>query len=259
MFSIHFTLENFEYFLLILTRISMFVVVAPFFSISNTPGRVKIGFSALVSLLLYFVVDFSALNYSTVVGYAFLVIREALTGLIIGFSTYCCTFIILLAGNMIDMNIGLSMAQEYDPTLKTQVSISGTLYNNFLMILLILSGMHRYIFKTFCDAFSLIPIGGTIFRWDSLFKSTAIFMADVFVIAFRIVLPVFAVIMILNAILGIMVKVAPQIHMFSVGAQMKIIVGFTVLFLTVFLLPEVAAFIFKEMKKMLELYLQGLY
>ena len=65
--------------------------------------------------------------------------------------------------------------------------------------------------------------------------------------------------MILNAILGIMVKVAPQIHMFSVGAQLKIIVGFVVLFLTIFLLPDVAAFIFKEMKKMQTLFIQGLY
>ncbi|MBR1622456.1 MAG: flagellar biosynthetic protein FliR [Pseudobutyrivibrio sp.] len=259
MFSVDFTLQNFEYYLLLLTRISMFVVVAPFFNTSNTPARVKVGFSALVALLLYFVVDFSDLNYSTVIGYAFLVVREAVTGLIIGFATFCCNFIILLAGNMIDMNTGLSMAQEYDPSLRTETSVTGTLYNNFIMILLILSGMHRYIFKTFVDAYTLIPIGGTIFKWDSLMASTVTFITDIFVISFRIVLPVFAVIMILNAVLGIMVKVAPQIHMFSVGAQLKIIVGFTILFLTVFLLPDIAAFIFKEMKKMLSLYLQGLY
>ena len=259
MFSIDFTLRNFEYFLLLLTRISMFVVVAPFFNTSNTPARVKVGFSAIVSLLLYFVVDFSTLDYSTVTGYAFLVVREAVTGLIIGFSTYCCNFIMLLAGHMIDMNTGLSMAQEYDPSLRTETSVTGTLYNNFIMILLILSGMHRYIFQTFCDAYKLIPIGGTVFKWDSLFTSTIKFISDVFVIGFRIVLPVFAVIMVLNAILGVMVKVAPQIHMFSVGAQLKIIVGFTVLLLTVFLLPDIATFIFKEMKTMMTLYLQGLY
>ena len=259
MFSIDFTLRNFEYFLLLLTRISMFVVVAPFFNTSNTPARVKIGFSAIVALLLYFVVDFSALDYSTVTGYAFLVVREAVTGLIIGFSTFCCNFIVLLAGHMIDMNIGLSMAQEYDPALRTETSVTGTLYNNFIMILLILSGMHRYIFQTFCDAYKLIPIGGTIFKWDSLLTSTIKFITDIFVIGFRIILPVFAVIMLLNAILGIMVKVAPQIHMFSVGAQLKIIVGFVILFLTVFLLPDIAAFIFKEMKLMMSLYLQGLY
>ncbi len=259
MFSVDFTLQNFEYFLLILTRISMFVVVAPFFNTRNTPAMAKIGFSAIVSLMLYFVVDFSALNYSTVVGYAFLVIREAITGLLIGFSTYCCTFIIQLAGHMIDMNIGLSMAQEFDPSIGSETSVSGLLYNQFIMILLILSGMHRYILRTFCDAFELIPLGGAIFEWDSLMSSILIFISDVFVISFRIILPIFAVIMVLNAILGIMVKVAPQIHMFSVGAQLKIIVGFVILFLTVFLLPNVAAFIFKEMKYLMALFLQGMY
>ncbi len=259
MFSVDFTLQNFEYYLLLLTRISMFVVVAPFFNTSNTPARVKVGFSAIVALLLYFVVDFNDLNYSTVTGYAFLVVKEAITGLLIGFSTYCCNFIILLAGNMIDMNIGLSMAQEYDPSLRTETAITGMLYNYFILILLILSGMHRFIFKTFCDAYTLIPVGGTIFRWDSLLTSTITFFSEIFIIGFRITLPVFAVIMLLNAILGVMVKVAPQIHMFSVGAQLKIIVGFVILFLTVFLLPDIAAFIFKEMKKMLSLFLQGMY
>ncbi len=259
MFSADFTLENFEYYLLILTRISMFVVVAPFFNMRNTPNRVKIGFSAVVALLLYFVVPFDDLNYSTVVGYAFLVVKEALTGIIIGFAAYCCNFIILLAGTMIDMNIGLSMAQEYDPLLQTQNSITGTLYNQFILVLLIISGMHRYIFRTLCDAYSLIPIGGAVFDWGSLSASIIKFISDIYIIAFRIELPVFAVIMVLNAVLGVMVKVAPQIHMFSVGAQLKIIIGFTVLFLTVFLLPSVANFIFEEMKTMMALFIKGLY
>lgn len=259
MFSVDFTLQNFEYYLLILTRISMFVVVAPFFNTSNTPARVKVGFSAVVSLLLYFVVPLNDLNYSTVVGYAFLVIREAITGLLIGFSTYCCNFIILLAGQIIDMNIGISMAQEYDPSLRTNAAITGTLYNFFIMMLLIISDMHRYIFRSFCDAFELIPIGATIFRWDSLVLSMIKFMSDIFVIALRISLPVFAVIMVLNAVLGITVKVAPQIHMFSIGAQLKILTGFGVLFLTVFLLPEIADFIFKEMRTMMVSFMKGLY
>ncbi len=237
----------------------MFVVVAPFFNTRNTPAMVKIGFSAIVSLLLYFVVPFDALNYSTVVGYAFLVVKEALTGLIIGFAAYCCNFIILLAGNMIDMNIGLSMAQEYDPQTFAQNSVTGTLYNQFVIMLLIVSGMHRYLINAFVDAFNLIPLGGTIFRWDSLSLSIIEFITDIFVIAFRISLPVFAVIMVLNAVLGIMAKVAPQIHMFSVGAQLKIIVGFIALFLTVFLLPNIASFIFEEMKKMIVLFIQGLH
>ncbi len=237
----------------------MFVVVAPFFNTNNTPVRIKIGFSAIVSLLLYFVLPFEDLNYETVVGYAFLVVKEAITGLILGFATNCANSIILLAGNMIDTDTGFSMAQEYDPTLRTEASITGLLYNYFIMILLVVSDMHRYIFKSFCDAYELIPIGKTIFKWDSLSLSVITYMGDIFIIAFRIVLPVFACIMILNAVLGIMVKVAPQINMFSVGAQMKILLGFAVMFLTIFLLPEIANYIFTEMKTMMVSFIKGLY
>lgn len=80
-----------------------------------------------------------------------------------------------------------------------------------------------------------------------------------FVIAFRIVLPVFACMMILNCILGIMAKVAPQMNMFAVGMQMKVLLGLTVLFLTVMLLPGISDFVFKEMKRMIVSMIEGMY
>ena len=65
--------------------------------------------------------------------------------------------------------------------------------------------------------------------------------------------------MILNCILGILAKVAPQMNMFAVGMQIKILVGFGVLFLTISLLPGIASFIFTEMKKMMVLFIEGMY
>ena len=84
-------------------------------------------------------------------------------------------------------------------------------------------------------------------------------MGDMFVIAFRIVLPVFACMMILNCILGIMAKVAPQMNMFAVGIQLKVLLGMAVLFLTVMLLPGIADFIFTEMKRMVVSMIEGMY
>ena len=54
-------------------------------------------------------------------------------------------------------------------------------------------------------------------------------------------------------------KVAPQMNMFSVGMQLKVLVGFIVLFLTVFLLPSVADYIFSEIKTMVKLIAEGMY
>ena len=89
-------------------------------------------------------------------------------------------------------------------------------------------------------------------------NSAVRFMGDYVLIGFRIMLPIFCAMLMLNAILGIMAKVSPQMNMFAVGVQLKIIVGLTVLFLTTGLLPFAADMIFEEMKKMMVLFVQGM-
>ncbi len=85
------------------------------------------------------------------------------------------------------------------------------------------------------------------------------FITDLMVLGFRIVLPIFATSMILNCILGIMAKVAPQMNMFAVGMQLKILIGFSIIFLTIVLLPDIANIIFREMRKMIVSVIEGMY
>ena len=251
MFTYNFSVRDLEYFLLILTRISCFVYTAPFFSTANVPKRVKLGLSFFIAMILYrFVIPHSSLNYTTIMGYAALVISEAACGLAIGFVAEICMSVLSLAGSRIDMDIGLSMVQMFDPTSRQQIGFSGTLYRYAILLLLIGTNMHHWLLRAFVDAFSLIPIGHINVRMESMVAVIVGFMTDAFIIAFRIYLPIFAVMMLLNSILGILAKVAPQLNMFAVGMQLKILVGFSALILTAGLLPQMSDFIFSQMKNM---------
>ena len=254
-----FSLETFEIFLLILVRVSCFLSLAPFYGMKNVPGKVKIGLAFFVSILIFGFVDQSYVEYTGVIGYAVIVLKEGITGLLIGLAANVCNSIILFAGNIIDMDIGLAMAMEFDPINNTQVTITGNLYNYFILLLLVATNMHHYILQAMVDAFTVIPINGQVFDWDSLLTSMTRYMGDMFVIAFRIVLPVFACIMILNCILGIMAKVSPQMNMFAVGMQLKVLVGLAVLLLTITLLPSIGNIIFTEMKRLMVLFIEGMY
>ena len=254
-----FSLLTFEYFLLILVRISCFVFIAPFFGMKNTPGRVKIGFSFFVSLILYHVLPKESLEYTGIVGYSIIVIKEGITGLLIGYGANICNSIILLAGNLIDMNIGLSMAQEYNPQTQTQASVSGNFYYYLVLMLLIITNMHHYILRALTDAYQLIPVNGQIFQMDYLLQGMLTYLLDSFVIVFRITLPIFACIMILNCILGIMAKVSPQMNMFAVGMQLKVLVGLVIMLITVGLMVNVSDFIFEEMKRTIVSMIKGMY
>lgn len=254
-----FSLETFEIFLLILVRVSCFMVLAPFYGMTNVPAKLKIGLSFFVSILIFGFVDQSYVEYTGIIGYAVIVLKEGITGLLLGLAANVCNSIILFAGNIIDMDIGLAMAMEFDPINNTQVTITGNLYNYFILLLLVATNMHHFILNAFVDAFTVVPINGQAFDWNSLLTSMTRYMGDMFVIAFRIVLPVFACIMILNCILGIMAKVSPQMNMFAVGMQLKVMVGLLVLLLTVELLPSIANFIFTEMKRLMVLFIEGMY
>ncbi|MDE6903447.1 MAG: flagellar biosynthetic protein FliR [Lachnospiraceae bacterium] len=254
-----FSLLTFEYFLLILVRISCFVYIAPFFGMSNTPGRLKIGFSFFVSLIMYQILPKEELVYTGIVGYSIIVIKEGITGLLIGFGANICNSIILLAGNLIDINIGFAMATEYNPQMRTQASVSANMYNYLILLLLVVTNMHHYILRAVADSYQLIPVNGQVFQWDSLMQGMVTYMVDSFVIAFRIILPVFACIMILNCILGIMAKVSPQMNMFAVGMQLKVLCGLVIMFLTIGLLTNAADFIFDEMKRMIVFMVKGMY
>lgn len=259
MVNYSFSLHNLEYFLLIFVRISCFVYVAPFLGQSEVPRQVKIGLSAFVSLLLYNVLQRPELNYTDVIGYAVIVFQEGITGLLIGFSANICNSIVLFAGNIIDMDIGLSMATIFNPETNSDSTISGNFYQKIIILILIASNMHLYILRAIGDSFSVIPIGGTQFNWQHIADTLGTYMCDMGVIGFRIYLPFFACVMILNCILGIMAKVAPQMNMFAVGMQLKVLVGFAVMFLTVILLPDAADFISDEMKKMVVMIIEGLH
>jgi len=250
-------IHNLEFFLLILIRLSMFVYSAPFFSQKGIPNQVKIGFAFFLSILLYGVIgDKTIPVYSTVWGYAVLVLREALTGLVIGFSASICTSIVSFAGRIIDMESGLSMANLIDPTTNMMESMTGVLYQYIITLMLIISGMYEYIIRALAETFELIPVAGAVFEEERMLSSMITFLEDYMSIGFRICLPVFAVMLLLNAVLGIMTKVAPQVNMFAVGMQLKVLVGLTTLFLSVGMLPTVNQMIFNEVKKMMAVFVQ---
>lgn len=259
MIEYSFSIVELQYFLLVFTRVSCFIFIAPFYSMTNTPRQVRAGLSIFVSYLIYqALAPHEPIVYDTLLGYATIVIKEGLTGLLVGYGANICNSIIVFAGRIIDMDIGLAMANQLDPTTKENASITGVFYQYVVMLMLLVSDMHRYILKALVETYTLIPINGAVFDRDRLLGSMLDFLTDYISIGFRICLPVFCVILILNVVLGILAKVSPQMNMFAVGIQIKLLVGLGVLFLTIGMLPYISDFIFTEIKTMMVSFVEAM-
>ena len=78
-------------------------------------------------------------------------------------------------------------------------------------------------------------------------------------IGFRIALPVFATILLVNSILGILAKIAPQMNMFVIGLQLKVLAGLIILLAMAGMLPVISDFIFDQIKKMIIFTVEGMH
>ena len=158
--------------------------------------------------------------------------------------------ILAFAGQIMDMEIGFSMINQLDPVTRIRTSISANLYGYLILLLMIITNLHHYFLRAVMDSYQVIGLGEAMFP-PNMYRLMVRFIIDYFIIAMRIVLPIFAAILVVNTILGILAKVAPQMNMFVIGMQLKIFVGLIIFYLILGLTPSVADYIFNEMKELL--------
>jgi flagellar biosynthetic protein FliR len=245
------TIEGFDFFLLILVRITGFIYTAPFFSLKNVPIRVKTGLSIFLTIILFYSIPGKQPEYYGVIGYAILIVKELIVGVLMGYFSNIAYHILSFSGQMMDMEIGFSMANEFNPISQVQTTITSNLYGYLVMLIMMISNLHHYFLKAMIDSFKIIGVGKAIFHTD-LYKVMVHFITEYFIIGFRIVLPIFASILMVNTILAILAKVAPQMNMFVIGMQLKVLVGLFVLSFVIQLIPSVSDFIFNDMIEMLK-------
>ena len=246
-----FTVEHLELILAIAMRIAGFVLAAPFYGIGNVPQRVKILLTFAVTIITYFVLPQEPLQYNGVIGYAALIISEAIAGLILGLFANLAMYILSFAGQIADMEIGFSMVTTMDPSNQMQVTVTSNILTYAVTLIMVVSNLHLYILRAVIDSFLLIPVGSVKLS-PGLYQGYLGFLLNYMVIAFRIILPVFAALLVVNAILAILAKAAPQLNMFVVGFQLKIFVGLSVLTLMMLFLPSISELIFDEMMTMIK-------
>lgn len=240
------TLSNFEVYLLILVRMSGFIYTGPFFSQRNVPVRVKSGISIFLSIIVFFTIPLPQPEYYGIIGFSIIVIKEAIAGALMGLFSNIAYQILAYGGQIMDMQIGFSMVSQLDPSTGIQTTITANFYGYLVMLMMFVTNLHHYFIKAIVDSYRVIGLGEAVFP-PNMYRLMLRFIVDYFVIAMRIVLPIFAAILVVNTVLGILAKVAPQMNMFVIGMQLKIFVGLSVLCLIIGLVPSVADFIFNEM------------
>ncbi len=220
-------------FLLVLVRITGMFFLSPIFGRKNIPNYFKVGFCFVFAIIVSNSVPVPNLaNYNSLASYVFLIGKELLVGLMLGFISYLIFSSIYIAGQLIDMRIGFGMVSVFDPITNVQVPITADFYVVFATLFMLITDSHHLLIKAVSESFTILPIGEAIFNGVLLQQLIKLF-STAFVIGFKIAAPVTVVILITDISLGIISKSIPQLNVFMLGMPVKIILGLLVILITI--------------------------
>ncbi len=218
---------NFIVLIMVLMRVTGIFTFNPIFSRRGVPNAIKVGASLLLAVVMTAAGDFDYTMPAGLFPFVFDMAKELLIGAILGFFVNLMLQVFSMAGEVTDMQLGLSMAKSYDPTFGN-AGLSTQYYSYWFMLYFFAVGGHLSYIRLFSISYESIPMGYTSFNINILYVLVRYFQT-VLTLGLKLAMPVIAASLITEFCIGVLMKAVPTIHVFVLNIQIKMLVGFVVL------------------------------
>ncbi|MEI3597135.1 MULTISPECIES: flagellar biosynthetic protein FliR [unclassified Oceanobacillus] len=222
--------------LLVFVRLLSFFIVIPLFSYRTIPMPFRIGFSFFLALILFQTIDTSILALDHT--YIFLVVKEALVGLLIGLIAFIIVSALQVAGGFVDFQMGFAIANVVDPQTGAQSPLTGQYFYMIALLFLLAVDGHHLIIDGIFTSYEFVPIDAYLpLHEESIAEFIIQAFNYMFIIAFQMAIPIVGTLFLVDIALGIIARTVPQLNVFVVGLPLKIFVSFMaiLIFLALFM------------------------
>jgi flagellar biosynthetic protein FliR len=212
-------------------RVLGLFTTAPVLSMRMIPRRVRISLALLIVVCAQPSLPASApvsLNSPDAV---MVVMHEVLIGLAMGFAARVVFAGIEFAGELVGLQMGLNFASFFDPTSGGQVTAVSRFYGTCATWLFVVMNGHLMLTSAVLQSFSAFPVSTDILSFLNEIQPQT-WGAELFKLGLWVSLPVVAMLILVNMVMGLVARVAPQMNIFSVGFPVSLSVGLTGLWLT---------------------------
>jgi flagellar biosynthetic protein FliR len=225
-------------------RMVSFLVIAPPFSYTAFPARIKVMLALGLALAVSPAVTPGYTERGTAAFFGALVL-EIGAGVLMGFLVYLVFAAIQSAGGLIDLMSGFQMAQAFDPHSLINGAQFTRLFQMTALALMFSSDAYQLILGGLIRSFTAIPLGGGVFLADPV---TAIITAvtGMFLAAVQIAGPLLVVFFLSDVGLGLLNRVAPALNAFALGFPLKILLALVLGSVVMLALPRVVSALTQE-------------
>ncbi len=157
--------------------------------------------------------------------------REVFIGFLLGYVFNIFYYMLLTAGDILDMTFGFAMAKVFDPGTNIQSAFTANILNVIFVLYFFATNSHLLLIEMAVSSYDLFGVGAEGLSIFSASQFAIDLFAGVFGLAMKLTFPFVAVEFILEFSLGILMKLIPQIHVFVIHFQLKIVLAILMLFL----------------------------
>jgi flagellar biosynthetic protein FliR len=217
--------------LLASVRATGVMVVSPVFSSKSVPAMIRLMMALFVAMLAVWMRKAPANLPSSIGELVVAMAQEALIGLLMGWVVRLTMNSVEVASQVISSELGLSMGQQIDPMSDTPESAVGQLLTSFAAMTFFVSEAHQSVLAAFLRSFDVAPVAmlrGNVSAPELLVTATG----KIFHIGMQIAAPLIAINFVISFTFSILGKVAPSMNVFGESFAVRIVVGLTLLGIT---------------------------
>jgi len=219
-------------FLLIAVRALAMVEVAPLFNSESIPQVAKIalaGFAAYTAFSSALIKDWVIAPFG--LSFVFLVIGEAIIGIIIGFFLALIFAAFSTAGQFFSLQMGFGASETFDPLSQIENPLLGQYLNIVAMLIFVtVDGFRELFLGGFWRSLQSINVMSLVSGRENIVYMVLAGLSRLFLDAMIISMPILGSLFLVSLSTGLISKAAPQINILSEGFPISILVAFLLIY-----------------------------
>ncbi|MET0063903.1 MAG: flagellar biosynthetic protein FliR [Candidatus Thiodiazotropha endolucinida] len=214
-----------------MVRISAMLVAIPLFSSRQIPARFRLFMMILITLLVAPTLppqpQADVLSHTGFI----ILLQQILIGVMMGFILQMVFGALVFGGQVIAYSMGLGFASMVDPANGVQVPVVAQFYLILATLLFLIFNGHLLSIELIADSFETMPVAMDGLSRNGLLEVVA-WGSRLFTGGLLIALPIVGAMLMVNMGMGVVMRAAPQLNIFSIGFPITMLLGFALIWVT---------------------------
>lgn len=224
--------EELTLFLYIIARMSGLVLFNPILGRRGMPGTFRAGLILILAVPVAAVTEQTVPVPDQIIELAVRILMELGLGFVLGMVMNFFFYIPQLAGEVVDTQMGMTMAKTYDPSSQNSLSVTANLLNTLMMLLFFAANGHNTLLRILLTSGEVVPFGAVSVGTQIPSAMLELFL-ECTLLAVKMSMPILAAELLGQVGMGVLMKVIPQINVFAINIELKVIIGLLLLLMLI--------------------------